>query len=85
MQTAVVKNTNVEYGSNTNGTFGESKINESVFFQGSIMSRPTFQQRWDSPDQNRYLGKEFEPDEGLEESRLLDKELVVVRVDIEGF
>jgi hypothetical protein len=61
------------------------EIKESVFFHRSNLSRPTPQQCWDSPDQNRYLGKELEPDERLKESRLFDKELVVVSVDVEGF
>jgi hypothetical protein len=60
-------------------------IKELVFFHSPNLSRPTHQQGWDSPDQNRYLGKELEPDEGLKESRLFDKELVVVSVDVEGF
>jgi hypothetical protein len=61
------------------------EIKESVLFHSPNLSRPTPQQCWDSPDQNRYLSKELEPDKRLKESRLFDKELVVVSVDIEGF
>lgn len=84
-QVSVVTNTNVANGSKTTGTFGSSSNGQLMEQELSRHRKHTSKQSQNSPQCNRSLKQDLSPHEGREEDRSVDKELIVICVDVECF